>query len=376
MTRKSGITRKTGRRRPGSDRSPGDGDPILRLREPSDVLSAIPYLLGFHPEQSIVVLAMAGTRLLFAAREDLPAPEEAGEPSRLGERLVAILSREEADSVVLVGYGSDEAVRPAMLALRDACEGAGVRVRELLRAEDGRYWSYFCNDPACCPAEGCRYDPQSSTVAAAWILAGRVALPNRAAYEGQLEPVQGHHRLVMAQATARASDWLFDLVTRPIDQDELNRQLLHEAHQTVHQALLGLADGQLLADEDAAKLSVLLTVPVVRDAAWEQIGASPQLAPQLRALWLHVMRRAETDYRSVPAALYAYAACQCGDGHLARVALEHALQLEPGLRPAQQLWQAVETGLSPRDLAAALDDSRDGSGGASGSANPVGGRRP
>jgi hypothetical protein len=47
--------------------------PRLRLREPVDVLAAIPYLIGYQPHDSVVVLAMQGRRLYFTLREDLPA---------------------------------------------------------------------------------------------------------------------------------------------------------------------------------------------------------------------------------------------------------------------------------------------------------------
>ncbi len=50
--------------------------PRMRLRTPADVLAATPYLMGFHPDDSLVGLGLRGTRLTFHLRGDLP-PEDA-----------------------------------------------------------------------------------------------------------------------------------------------------------------------------------------------------------------------------------------------------------------------------------------------------------
>jgi hypothetical protein len=263
--------------------------------------------------------------------------------------LQRLLRRERATAVLLVGFGTDDRVRPALLLLRDLCKSAGLEVLEMLRADGGRFWSYFCMDPSCCPADGSPYDPRSSAVAAQWTVAGRVALPDREAYEGQLDPVTGAGRLAMSQASERATDRLFDLVTRPIDEPTLEGEILAAA-QTV---LLEALDGAPMDDDTVAWLTVLLASEPVRAVAWTQIGSAPaDLADDLRALWLDVMRRAVEDLRAAPAALFAYAAWQCGDSHLARVAVEQALRLEPGFAQAWDLREALAQGRPPGDLEA------------------------
>src|SRR4051812_9307565 len=47
----------------------------LRLRSPADVVSAIPYLIGFHPADSVVVLACDGARGAYAVRLDVTAQD-------------------------------------------------------------------------------------------------------------------------------------------------------------------------------------------------------------------------------------------------------------------------------------------------------------
>ena len=45
-------------------------------------------------------------------------------------------------------------VTPVARELRDAIWRAGIDVREILRVQDGRYWSYMCANQACCPPAG------------------------------------------------------------------------------------------------------------------------------------------------------------------------------------------------------------------------------
>lgn len=315
------------------------------------MLAAIPYVVGYHPDDCVVVLAMRGKELLFSARDDFPDPDASWDSARhRGEGLVQIMRREGADAVMLVGFGAEDQVRPTVLAIRDVCEEAGLRVLELLRADGGRYWSYLCADPGCCPPEGSPYDLSTSAVAAEWTVAGRVALPDRDAYERQLDPVEGPGRVRMRQATVRAGDRLFELVTRPIDEQELDGEFLKAALEILHDAAAGPAAGRPLEDDEVAWLTVLLASEPVRAAAWSQIGLAPELADVLRTLWLDVMRRAEPDLRAAPAAMFGYAAWRCGDTHLARVAIERALELEPDLAQAHELRRALAAGRAPANL--------------------------
>src|SRR4051812_34821336 len=178
------MTRPRDASRYSPPRPAGPAGDALRLRQPADVLGAIPFLLGYHPEDSLVALGLSGRRYAFAARTDLPA---LGAPAThlhdQVEYLTGVMLRQSADGVLLVGYGSDARVRTLTDQLAPAYERLGFQVREVLRAADGRYWSYLCSNPTCCPPEGSPYDPRSSGVAAECTVAGRTALPDRAAFE-------------------------------------------------------------------------------------------------------------------------------------------------------------------------------------------------
>ena len=81
--------------------------------------------------------------------------------------------------------------------MRDALSGVGLQVLDALRVTDGRWWSYLCTEPDCCPPEGRRYDPTANQVTASAVFAGQVALPDRAALVAQVAPVDGPARDAM-----------------------------------------------------------------------------------------------------------------------------------------------------------------------------------
>ncbi|HEX6872954.1 MAG TPA: DUF4192 family protein, partial [Micromonosporaceae bacterium] len=97
-------------------RTPPPGErPVLRLREPADVLGAIPYILGYHPTLSVVLLALRGRDLYFSARHDLPEAGAADEVGALTARLAEVAAEHDVDGVLLVGYGPDDRVRPLLI---------------------------------------------------------------------------------------------------------------------------------------------------------------------------------------------------------------------------------------------------------------------
>jgi hypothetical protein len=182
------------------------------LRSCADLLSSVPYLLGFHPVDSVVVVAFRGRRARFAARSDLPgSAPDVPPPGAVAARFVALLARERVDAVALVGYGAPALVTPALDALRGALAGTRIAELDVLRVEGGRYWSYVCLEPSCCPPSGVVFDPAAPAAVAA-VVAGRVALPDRASLVRAIAPVEGSARASMRVATERAWRRLDDLL--------------------------------------------------------------------------------------------------------------------------------------------------------------------
>jgi hypothetical protein len=322
--------------------------PRVRLNAPLDILATVPFLVGYHPTGSIVIVGMTGRQVIFAARDDLP-PDGDPDPDQVTD-LVEVLIRQRCDRALLVGYGTDERVTPTTLALIGALRDAGVTVDEALRADDSHYWSYVCRNPRCCSPRGTQYDTAASEVTAVWTLAGKVARRDRDEYESQIRPVTGVAREAMRRATARAHERLLELVAAGEDEDETAAVLLNAGNLAVAEALDRQLRGTPPDDDEVAWLSVLLQSIPIRDIAWSLIrGCGPALEHH-RALWQEVLHRAETDLVPAPASLFAFAAWRCGDGGIARLALERALDIDPGYRMAAMLRDALAMGVSPTAL--------------------------
>src|SRR5437879_4775409 len=103
--------------------------PILRVNNAADLLALVPYLVGFHLESSLLILALDGRRILLTARLDLPTPGSPAAPmeAALG-RLAATMATRGATGAILVGYGTAEQVEPATDTTVLALAGAGIRL--------------------------------------------------------------------------------------------------------------------------------------------------------------------------------------------------------------------------------------------------------
>lgn len=324
---------------------PEDGEFLLRLREPLDVLGAVPYLLGYQPRDSIVLIGLSDWRLHVTTRADLPI--DAGDLAATTDGLYEMLSGTPVDSAIVVGYGPEEHIRPLLPRLTSTLERLGITLFEVIRAHDGHYWSYLCPDPHCCRPEGTPYDIRDSRVAAEATLAGLPTMPDQATYERQVEPIGGAARQAMAQATVQAHEQLFRLVTEAVDEDDLCARLYQAGQDAISAGLAAHAAGGTLDDDAAAWLIVLVSYVEVRDLAIDRLGGSRSEWLVSRSLWLDLLRRAEPDLVPAVGTVFALGAWQRGDLILARLAIERALAEDPEYPLARLVDNAIAHGLRP-----------------------------
>ena len=313
----------------------------LTVRTPADFLAAVPYLIGFHPTDSVVVVGIAGHKVLFAARSDLPPPGDDVQGRTAATGLAEMVARQAVDDATVIGYGEPHRVTPAVLRIGDALRRQSIQVLDILRVTDERYWSYLCDEPGCCPDDGTPYSPEHSVIAAQATYAGAVVLPDRQALVAQLEPVTGEARAVMTAATERAEKRLAG-----VPEAEFARYVRRSGRALVREAERRCRAGRLLTDDEVAWLGVLLVDTSVRDYAWERIGVEDW---RLR-LWTDVLRRVEPAYVPAPAGLLGFAAWRQGLGTQAQAAVDRALAADEGDRMALLLAEILDYGLPPSAL--------------------------
>jgi hypothetical protein len=319
-----------------------DERPRLRVDSVAGLLAAIPHLMGFTPASSLVVLGITSGNLVgVALRCDLPDPPSGSDAAEIAAHAIGVLAREQLPGSVVIGYGPGRLVTPLIDAVRAAAARAGVKLRDLLRVEDGRYWSYQCADPGCCPAEGVPFDPGSHPVARALIAEGQLALPSIDAVAAMITPVTGADARAMRPATGhaeRAASRL--LATGGPD------LLIREGLAAVSHAIRTYRDGETVTSPlRHAWLALVLTRLQVRDDAWARMEPAHHDAHQ--RLWTDLVRRAQPGYAAAPACLLAITAWQAGNGALARIAIERALGDEPGYSMALLIRDLLDRALPP-----------------------------
>jgi hypothetical protein len=314
----------------------------------SGFLAVVPHLLGFHPSRSMVVVGLDARRgrVVLAFRYDLPDPPEAAAARYVADHAAAVLKKRRIKMAIAAGYGPGRLVTPVAEAVRAALRGAGIGMRDLLRVEDGRYWSYVCQDPACCPAEGVPFDAGGHPAAAALDAAGLTVRPDRASLAASLAPLAGEVTASMERATERALRRADEILARAASAEEGAALVVDGGRAAVRVAIGAYRDGGLITDHDAlAWLSVTLPDLRVRDDAWARMDPVFRAAHQ--RLWTDVVRHALDPYVPAPASLLAFTAWQSGDGALANIAVERALAADPDYSMAHLLGQALDAGLPP-----------------------------
>jgi Domain of unknown function (DUF4192) len=326
------------------------GGTVLRLSNPADMLTAIPYLLGFHPTNSFVVVAIRGTSVVFNARIDLPATD-AG-PQALGgiaSALARVLDRQRAGAAALVGYGCAERVLPLATQMERALEQHGIVLVDVLRVDGDRYWSYRCSDPRCCPPTGTTFDAATNVIAARAIVAGLVALPDRDALARLVAPIPHPDPAAAGEARRRAEAMLLDLARVTEHQDRANQRRTDELRYAVRQALAVLRSGRRLDPLQIARLAVLAAAGRM-DALLRWIERDAGSAAEHRDLWGEVVPRVDPDLVPAAGTALAYAAWCTGNGPLASVAVERVLKLDPVFPPARRVARMLALGMSPATL--------------------------
>jgi hypothetical protein len=313
----------------------------LHIDTPADMIAVVPFLLGFHPADSIVVIGTTGGRITFGARHDLPPP---GEEDLLD--ISAVIARQRIDTAIVIGYGLAESVTPSALRLERGLRLFGIGVREVLRVTGDRWWSYLITDD-CQPVEGSPCRPPDGVIATEATYRGQVALPDRSSLVAQVAAVTGSARAVVTAATDRARARLTTLIAEDARADRGGRWLRRAGREAVRGAESRSRAGRALHMDDLAWLTVLLTVPAVADYA---VGRTSDDPWRIR-LWTEVLRHAEPDLVPVPGCLLGLAAWRDGQGALARVAVDRALQADPMHEVASLLDQLLMRGISPRTVA-------------------------
>jgi hypothetical protein len=315
---------------------------MTTLTSPHDLLAAIPFLIGYHPHNSLVMVSLKNDAVGMAMRIDLPS-EIAQEGYDL---LVSHLVREEAEAALIVAYAKESSADPenVLINISAALVRAGIDIKESLIVRNNRFRSMLCSDLTCCPPEGTQVpDLDSSRIAAEHVIAGH-PMP--------FEDVDGLVQSIAAVRTSFETGWQDEVQEFWISSDtEEIRDLQRDGATAIidlageYRQSRGAEDRELVA-----RVIGRMSDIQVRDFA---LGShSEETADFYWAMWRDLLRIAPRGFVAPIACLFAAMAYERGEGALAHKALDRALHDDDQYSLALLLRRVFTAGWPPHSFTA------------------------
>ncbi|MEU7138677.1 DUF4192 domain-containing protein [Nocardia sp. NPDC046473] len=346
-------------------------DCAVCVEEPGEIIAAVPAMIGFPPERSLVVLVLRsapgrshGAIIDAVVRFDL---EQEGGRRRLRAGMVAqcILQICAHDDVaeVLVVVVDDRAVEPERRSMEVGEWCGSGRFEVLIDSLDRRLaahdidlagaWAVTAIEPAQQwwslvgpDRRGTLPDPATSAVALSHVLDGRQIRGSRAeltALVAEDVEVRDQVAAILHSALSVARDRYARAVRRG-DPTDYSRQALDYVLWQIANTESGV---QLMVPE-LAELAAALRDRSVRDAMFALAVGDHAVAAE--GLWAALTRALTGRDRAEAAALLGYSAYVRGDGPLAGIALEAAMDADPDHPMAALLETALMIGMRPDQL--------------------------
>lgn len=327
-----------------------------------DIISAIPALLGFVPHRSLVLVCLSETAsgaygIDTVMRHDLSLPAVTGRAARsavtremrevIGRFAVvsarnqvhtafAVIVDDRASSTVTDSH-IDGRFRAVALRLAADLRQHGTSVMQVFltsRLLAGERWTSVIG-----PTEsGTVADPATSPIALAHLLEGRALHESRETLKQVLTP---EDTVFSREVASHISD------AQRRDPGSDRRRLESVLGQIASWAAAPSDSPAViaLAPSQTAEFGVALRSVIVRDSLLAV--TSTAFADIAEQLWTILMRTLPTSERACPATLLAFSAYARGDGALAALAVDIALDADPDYSLARLLERSLQTGARP-----------------------------
>ncbi|MDQ1600032.1 MAG: hypothetical protein QOD68_1506 [Actinomycetota bacterium] len=338
---------------------------VVRIGGPADILGVLPYRIGFHPSESLVVVCLEGPRRRdrLVMRVDLPSPaEQRGVVADIAERVafvgasssVVVVYTEDADA----GRGRTRLARASLVqALRSALRHREVKLHEALLVRAGRWWSYLCHDPGCCPPEGTPLpeEPTAATLryAAEAVGQGERVLADRDELRRSVEPSDHAVAAAVRRLAGKETGALVDDVLA--EGGAASLRVLTLATMARLRSRWARGDRRL-EPADAALVLLGLHDKRARDAT--MTGVLDDDADTLLDLLGALARQADDPDAAPVCTALGWVAYAHGHGALAAVAAERALRCAPDYSMARLLLDGLDRMLGPDHVRAVSEAVR------------------
>ena len=322
---------------PSPPPSPSPGPATFVARTPLDLIALVPVVLGFHPQDSVVLLTFGPPGGAFHARVDLP-PDRAGQLEVVDVLVSAVAANGVRRAAALLYTDDVEAAQSQAELLTGRLLELGVEIIDVLRVDDGR-WHPMPDDGSA----GTAYELETHPFTAERVFAGQVVHRDRAQLADSLVGTDEDDAVQVALAATRFADLVRTSAEAAASAPELLRT---EAIWLQRRLLRRVEHGGAFGPGEAGRILVLASLVPTRDAAWATIDR--ETSGTHVELWRELVRRCPRDLLPGACSLLAFAAWQHGDGALAWCALDRCLEVDPDYSMAQCVAEVLTRAVPPR----------------------------
>lgn len=284
---------------------------MTTLTSPHDLMAAVPFLLGYQPLDSLVLISLKGDSVGMAMRIDFPEDIDLDQIDTIATHL----EREATESALLVAYIPEHIFDcdPLLDALTEALKMRNIPIREAILIRDGRWRSRMCNDQSCCPPEGNPLPEfKESRIAAEQVALGK-PLP--------YSDIDGLIESIAAQQTPPEILTALQAIS-PLDYESDVQPQQQEGALAVADFVKQFSTHHIVSAELSALVLARLRDLQVRDFALGSITSST-LDDHWQA-WRWLLTIAPAGFIAPVASLFAAISYERGDGVLAQRALDRA----------------------------------------------------
>lgn len=326
---------------------------MTTLTSPHDLIAAIPFLIGYHPTDSLVIVSLKEDCVGMAMRVDYPSLKVANSPD-VYDSLVYHLVREGGQGALIVAYVPEGRCdgEEILENISTALARLEIPTREALLISNDRWRSVLCCDQGCCPMEGNELpEISSSRVAVEQVAEGRpMPYGNREGMADSIAslPLAVDTDFVSCVLAARIDSECENL---PIAQREGALAVLDLASRFVAGSLgRDIASDQKLSSK---VLGALIDIQV-RDFA---LGCHDEASIESYwTMWRYLLRVAPAGFVAPVASLLAALSYEKGEGALAQRSLDRALIDDLSYSLAALLRRVFSAGWPPESFGAMRRD--------------------
>ena len=307
-----------------------------QLTTPHDLLAAVPFMVGYHPTNSLVAMALREEKVVMAMRVDFPDEDLMATTSTT---IATHLLREEATEAIIVGYIPEEVGEVDPLAtVREIITAQGVLVKECIEVQGDRFRSTLCVDIECCPPEGSPIPALSDSR----VTAEQVAAGNPLPYLDLDEMKRSIAALPIDKELTKAIRQIVEIDYELEDVTPWQR----EGANAINDLALDFSASGLSQNKALIALVLVRLLDLqVRDFAMGL--ATESTSERLWDMWRWLLRTAPRGYVAPVAVIFAALSYERGDGALAQRALDRAFEDSPKYQMAKLLRRTFAAGWPP-----------------------------